>query len=282
MAEHEKTVDLPAHEASQATHRGRLVDIHVTDLPAVKTVVDAITAAGPTNAQMDTAIALCAQIADGWDAALATILDNFSAGRIGNLDQLDFALQEAIAAVQAAMGLGTCADTTDPVDMSAEIADDSVEANKLTIEGDTSDYDRRTDSQEAISDAVAEVKARQLIAHQVYCTENEYALKDANLDVFLADAIAGTIYDLVFEVYLELDAAATYAITISKTDALNPTTFTAQLIPAIAPIATPAAAGRYRYEAGDLAQGDQCKFNIAQDNAGDAAHDIVAVMTCKL
>ena len=165
MAEHEKTVDLPAHEAAQATHRAVLVDIHDTDLPAVKTV-----------------------------------------------------------------------------------------AEKFT---------------------------RQLIAHTVYCTEDEYALKNTNLDVFLADAIAGTIYDLVFEVYLELDGAATYTITISKTDALNPTSFTSQLLPAISTIVTPAAAGRYRYPAGDLAQGDQCKFNIAQDNNGDAAHDIVATMTCK-
>lgn len=71
----------------------------VTDLIALDTVCDAIPTtamrgtdnvvlAGPTNTQMNTAIALCAQIADGWDAALATILDNFSAGRIGYLDNL--------------------------------------------------------------------------------------------------------------------------------------------------------------------------------------------------
>jgi len=66
---------------------------------------------------------------------------------------------------------------------------------------------------------------------------------------------------------------------IKKTDALNPVTFTNQLIPSISTIATPAANGVYRYEAGDLAEGLQCKFNLAQDNAGDANHDIVAVMT---
>lgn len=42
------------------------------------------------------AIAALPTTADGWDAALATILDNFSAGRIGNLDQLDFNLQELL------------------------------------------------------------------------------------------------------------------------------------------------------------------------------------------
>ncbi len=41
-----------------------------------------------------------ATVADGWDAALATILDNFTAARIGYLGELDFALQEAIAALQ--------------------------------------------------------------------------------------------------------------------------------------------------------------------------------------
>ena len=84
---------------------------------------------------------------------------------------------------------------------------------------------------------------------------------------------------MVVEVYLELDAAATYTPTVSKTDELNPATFTNQLIPAIAVIGTPAAAGRYRYEIGDLQEGQRCKFNVAQDNAGDANHDIVAVMT---
>ncbi len=92
--------DLVAHEASQVTHRAVLVDIHDTDIPAIKTVVDTITPAGPSNTQLNTAIALIAQISDGWDAGLATILDNFSAGRIGYLDQLDFALQEAIAAIK--------------------------------------------------------------------------------------------------------------------------------------------------------------------------------------
>jgi len=71
-------------------------------LAALQALLAAITPAGPTTIQMDAAIALCAQIADGWDAALATILDNFSAARIGYLDQLDFNLAEAIAAITTA------------------------------------------------------------------------------------------------------------------------------------------------------------------------------------
>lgn len=64
------------------------------DLNDIKAVVDAI----PTTAMRGTDNA--ATVADGWDAALATILDNFSAVRIGYLDELDFGLQEAIAALE--------------------------------------------------------------------------------------------------------------------------------------------------------------------------------------
>jgi len=50
-----------------------------------------------------------AALAASWTAGLATILGNFSALRIGYLDQLDFALQEAIAAIQTAVEGGTAA-----------------------------------------------------------------------------------------------------------------------------------------------------------------------------
>ena len=61
------------------------------------TMVTSIAAIPTTMVGTDSA----ATVADGWDSALATILDNFSATRIGYLDQLDFALQEAIAAITA-------------------------------------------------------------------------------------------------------------------------------------------------------------------------------------
>ena len=110
-------------------------------------------------------------------------------------------------------------------------------------------------------------------------TEDEFALKNTNLDVFEVDAVAGIIRNLIFEVYLELEAAATFTPVIKKTDELNDSTYTDQLIPALATIVNPAAAGRYRYEAGDLQEGHRCIFNLAQDNAGDANHDIVGVMS---
>ncbi len=199
-------------------------------------------------------------------------------GATTNIDLYGAYLKQLVEAIYR-LTETAIADITDPVDMSSAIADNTIEANKLTDDGDTSEYDRRTDSQEAISNAVAAALAAEMVLHTVVVTRDEFALKNTNLDVFEIDAVAGTIRNLVFEVFLELDGAATYTPTISKTDELSEATFTDQLIPALATIATPAAAGRYRYEAGDLQENHRCKFNIAQDNAGDAAHDIVAVMT---
>lgn len=58
-----------------------------------------------------------ALVADGWDAALATILDNFTAINIGYLSELDFDLAGAIAALPAVMvgtdGAATVADGWD-------------------------------------------------------------------------------------------------------------------------------------------------------------------------
>ncbi len=47
-----------------------------------------------------------------------------------------------------------CSDTTDPADMSPEVADHSIIANILTDDGDISNYDRRTMSLEAISSKI--------------------------------------------------------------------------------------------------------------------------------
>lgn len=55
-------------------------------LAALKTLIDALPG-GPERGTDNAALAA------SWTAALATILDNFSAARIGNLDELDFDLQ---------------------------------------------------------------------------------------------------------------------------------------------------------------------------------------------
>ena len=134
-------------------------------------------------------------------------------------------------------------------------------------------------SQEAINNKIAASLAAETVLITAIRTEDEFALKNTNLDVFEVDAIAGTIHNLVFEVYLEIEGSATFTPVIKKTDELNDSTYSDQTIPALSTIVNPAAAGRYRYEAGDLSEGQRCIFNLAQDNNGDAAHDIVAVMT---
>ena len=130
-----------------------------------------------------------------------------------------------------------------------------------------------------ISNSIAASLAAETVLITAIRTEDEFALKNTNLDVFEVDAIAGTIRNLVFEVYLEIEGSATFTMVIKKTDELNDSTYTDQLIPVLSTIVNPAAAGRYRYEAGDLSEGQRCIFNIAQTNTGDTNHDIVAVMT---
>ncbi|MBE3137655.1 MAG: hypothetical protein IMZ43_09755 [Thermoplasmata archaeon] len=57
------------------------------------------------------------------------------------------------------LALTACADIADPVDMTAEVADNTVLANILANDGNTSDYDRSTDSLEAISDRTIAILA---------------------------------------------------------------------------------------------------------------------------
>jgi len=70
-----------------------------------------------------------AALAASWTAGLATILGNFSALRIGYLDQLDFALQEAIAALQT--------DLDTPNQYKADVSALALEATSTTIKNKT-------------------------------------------------------------------------------------------------------------------------------------------------
>ena len=179
------------------------------------------------------------------------------------------------------LGEAAIADTTDPVDMTTEVADDTILSNMLTDDGDTSTYDRRTDSQEAISDSVAKGFADEAVLHTVFRSEAALAIKNTNVDIMEIDAVAGTVYGLIIEFKVDNDAAATtYTPTLKMTSTLAPTTFTNQKLPAVATIAAPATAvGHYRYELGDIGQGLQAKLNLAQTNDGDATRIIEAVMT---
>jgi len=89
---------IPDISSLSAARIGYLDELAAANLPAD-------IAAIPTTAMRGTENA--ATVADGWDAALATILDNFTAARIGYLDELDFDLQTAIAAIPTDAMRGT-------------------------------------------------------------------------------------------------------------------------------------------------------------------------------
>lgn len=106
--------------------------------------------------------------------------------------------------------------------------------------------------------------------------------KNATVILFELDALGGTIREIFVSFYLALDAAATFTPTWSKTRAGDLVTFTQEAIPAIATIATPAANRVYSYRLGDLAQGLQGQFSIAQNNLGNANNACDALLTCLL
>ena len=102
-----------------------------------------------------------------------------------------------------------------------------------------------------------------------YFNLTETILNDV-ITLFEFDALGATIREIFVSFYLALDAAPTYTLTWEKTRPDDLVTFTVEAIPALANIVTPAAAGYYSYKLGELAQGLQGRFRIAQSNAGNA------------
>ena len=168
------------------------------------------------------------------------------------------------------------ADTTDPVDI-AEVVDNTIMADVLTDDGDTSGYDRRTDSLEALSDAIVEDIG--IITHVVSRTEAALALKNTNVDFIGVDSIGGAITDMRLSLKMDNDAAATtYTLLFKKTSHNAPTTFVDQTIPAVATITPATALGWRHYDVGDLDEGLEWKLNLAQTNDGDATRIVEVVL----
>lgn len=94
-------------------------------------------------------------------------------------------------------------------------------------------------------------------------------VKNNPVTLFSLDATGGTIRKIRLNFYLVADAAATFTIYISKTRPADLVTFTQDLVLTYA-IATPAVAGNYSYDLGDLPEGLQANIIIAQNNAGNA------------
>ncbi len=99
------------------------------------------------------------------------------------------------------------------------------------------------------------------------------------ITLFSFDALGATIREVYISFYLPLHATATFTPTWEKTRAGDLITFTAEVDPALAVIALPAANAVYSYKLGEIAQGLQGRFRLAQDNiAGVRTIDTFAVV----
>ncbi len=86
------------------------------------------------------------------------------------------------------------------------------------------------------------------------------------ITLFAFDALGATIREVFVSLYLPLHATATFTPTWEKTRAGDLITFTAEVDPTRAAIVTPAANAVYSYKCGEIAQGLQGRFRIAQSN----------------
>ena len=99
------------------------------------------------------------------------------------------------------------------------------------------------------------------------------------ITLFEFDALGSTIREIFVSFYLPLHATATFTPTFEKTRAADLITFTSESYPALPTIVTPPAARYYSYKCGEIAQGLQGRFRIAQDNnAGVVSVDGFAVV----
>ena len=110
-------------------------------------------------------------------------------------------------------------------------------------------------------------------------------VRNASVTLFAFDALGASIRDIMVAFYLGLDAAATFIPGWYTTRPGALVTFTEHfwtdmnVTPYQKTIATPGTAQWYRYKLGELAQGLQGEFRLAQNNLGAAnvAVDAVAV-----
>ncbi len=99
------------------------------------------------------------------------------------------------------------------------------------------------------------------------------------ITLFAFDALGATIREVFVSFYLPLHATATFTPTWEKTRAGDLVTFIAEVDPALAVIVNPAANAVYSYKLGEIAQGLQGRFRLAQDNiAGVRTIDAFAVV----
>lgn len=203
-----------------------------------------------------------------------------TAARAGYLDELDFDLN---ARLGSPAGASLAADLL----VINNFVDD-LEGAVGAIEGATTLHNKLTAARAALLDQITALRLAELDAANLPTDVAEIdqklaglptnptqfvtttTVKNASVTVHALDALGGTKRRVRVSFYLALDAAATFTPSWHKTRAGDLITFTKELIPAIATIATPAANGRYSYELGDIPEGCQGEFRIAQDNLGAA------------
>lgn len=152
----------------------------------------------------------------GWDAALATILDNFTALRIGYLDELDFDLQGYLDALDALLD--------------GIIADIGVfpTANYATIAAYVEDIRTRlTTMQTDVDDIPTNAEAEALIENATdVATTHDIQIGDGVGEVDIVEIAKAGIYDLAITMDLDaLNTAAEGGIVVfrvyEKTDGAN-------------------------------------------------------------
>ncbi len=106
---------------------------------------------------------------------------------------------------------------------------------------------------------------------------------DDVITVFSFDALGATIREVFVNLYLPLHATATFTPTWEKTRAGDLITFVTELDPTLNAIATPGVNAIYSYKVGEIAQGLQGRFRLAQSNhAGVVTVDAFAVALMEL
>lgn len=125
-----------------------------------------------------------------------------------------------------------CADTSDPVDMSAEVADNTILANVLDDGGDTSSYDRRNHSLVALRnrmDAIDEenkgIRTRSEVYYvnaNVVSSGDGLSWANAYKTITEAVAVATVAGDIIYVAPGDYDETATVAITANGISIIGP------------------------------------------------------------
>jgi len=113
--------------------------------------------------------------------------------------------------------------------------------------------------------------AGELVLTQAFASGNTSA--GSTIVMFALDALGGTKKDVKVEFYLEQDDAAVFTPEWYVTRPNDLVTFTARDVPDLGTITTSGADKRFFFEFGDLPEGLQVEFRLAQTGGSARAYD---------